>query len=66
MFWKIKKMLVSSTNIKKYRAKFLCSTVFLLQLKKTFAFRGGMYNDVQTINGWSNGRSQNFARCTCS
>ncbi|THE11956.1 hypothetical protein E1H99_07935 [Enterococcus hirae] len=33
------------------RKKFLCSTVFLLQLKKTFAFRGGMYNDVQTING---------------
>ncbi len=24
---------------------------FLLQLKKTFAFRGGMYNDAQTING---------------
>ena len=23
---------------------------FLLQLKKTFAFRGGMYNDVQIIN----------------
>jgi hypothetical protein len=44
MFWKIKKMLVSSTNIKKYRALFLTTIVairlplstnlFLIHLKE--------------------------------
>ncbi|TKN44757.1 hypothetical protein DVX05_12090, partial [Enterococcus faecium] len=30
MFWKIKKMLVSSTNIKKYRARIVNATVLRL------------------------------------
>ncbi|RYK41276.1 hypothetical protein EWI00_13395 [Enterococcus faecium] len=30
MFWKIKKMLVSSTNIKKYRADVVCPVSFFL------------------------------------
>ncbi|MDW3623552.1 hypothetical protein R6K88_04355, partial [Enterococcus faecium] len=48
MFWKIKKMLVSSTNIKKYRAKInnvskagvackRATPVFLFFFKKTFS-----------------------------
>ncbi|TKL32797.1 hypothetical protein DVW31_04705 [Enterococcus faecium] len=49
MFWKIKKMLVSSTNIKKYRAKtnscvgtvrfFIFSTCFLIESYLIFRWK---------------------------
>ncbi|WP_267626904.1 hypothetical protein, partial [Enterococcus faecium] len=66
MFWKIKKMLVSSTNIKKYRA-FLLKTAdharffFLSMIKYKHIHEKRLINKVETDEKNRNQRKPTFS-----
>ncbi|QBF48790.1 hypothetical protein EXV96_03915 [Enterococcus faecium] len=67
MFWKIKKMLVSSTNIKKYRASFLLKTAdharffFLSMIKYKHIHEKRLINKVETDEKNRNQRKPTFS-----